>query len=871
MNRIIIVDGNSLLFRAYFATSFTGQIMTTKDGIPTNAIYAFSNMMSKIVATLKDKDLLFVSFDTGKKTFRHDALESYKAQRKPIDDALKTQLPIARDLLKAMNIFYYELEGHEGDDIAGTVAKMASKENYNVEIYTSDKDFLQLIDNNIQVKLIKKGLSDIEIMTLETLKEKMSLTPDQIRDYKGLTGDSSDNLKGIPGIGEKTALKLLNEYGTLENIIKACENQSSKLAQKIISGKDEGLLCKQLATIELDVPIPFKLKDLEYVGYDFSELSAFYTKYEFFTLLKKLKPTDKRIIKKNVKNEPTIKNHTKNVVNSFKDIPLPMPFLICDIENKNYANIRLNSFTFSDGKNSYLLKVNGTKLEPDLIAYLEDETIKKSVYDSKSLKLALLKLNVTLKGVDFDLLLATYLLKSSIDNDPRMIFGYYGYNIQEGEETISLFDDNPYFFNMAYALSQIKDNCLKQLESINCLNLYYDIELPLSDLLARMENEGFPIDRETLNLINAKYVKIVNELEQKILSYSADPNLNLSSPKQLADLLYNQLKLPSNKKQSTSIEVLNNLVSYHEIIPLIIEYRKYSKIVSTYSSGLIDYIANDNKIHASFNQALTTTGRLSSSEPNLQNISIRSEEGKEVRKSFFYKEPNLYLLSLDYSQIELRILACLSNCKPLIDAFNENRDIHEETARKIFSIPDDMEVPELERRRAKTVNFGIVYGISDWGLAEQLEITIVEAKKIIDRFNESFPEIHEYFTKIINQSKEDGYSLTLFNRRRYIPELNSDNYQTREFGKRAAMNAPIQGTAADIVKLAMVKTDLRLKENGFKSQIVSSIHDELILKVYEDEKDKILDLVKDTMENIYPFSCPLKVDGHIGKTWYDAK
>ncbi len=869
--KIIIIDGNSLLFRAYFATSFTGNLMRTKSGIPTNAIYAFSNMISKIVSSMKSTDRIFVSFDTGKKTFRHEALESYKAQRKPIDEELKIQLPIARELLKAMNIFYYELEGFEGDDIAGSVAKLAASKGYNVEIYTSDKDFLQLIDDNIQINMIRKGLTDIEIFDEPTLLSKMELTPSQIKDYKGLTGDSSDNLKGIPGIGEKTAIKLIKQYGTLENIIEAMQNDKSKLAEKIRLGAEEGLLCKKLATIITDVNIPFSLDDLEYLGYDFNELSSFYTKYEFFSLLKKLKTTDKRIVKEKKEVTKTIKEFKKTYCSSFSELKATPRIIIPDLEGRNFATYKLKGFVFALEEECFYLSFDNTKKDQELINFLQNPDIKKDVYDSKALTIALLKENIIVKGIDFDLLLASYLLNSSLGSDPISVYGYFGINISENNDEFSLFDDDNMLFNMAHSFDSIKITCLEELNKINCLQLLYNVELPLANVLANMEYEGFPLNKNVLKEINNKYQIILDNISEQIYALAEDKTLNISSPKQIADLLFNKLNLPSNKKNSTSIEVLNSLASLHPIVPLIIEHRKYSKIISTYSNGLLDYILSDNKIHASFNQALTTTGRLSSSEPNLQNISVRSEEGKEVRKAFFYEEDDLSLLSLDYSQIELRVLASLSNCKPLIDAFNNGEDVHEETARKIFNIPEDQEVPSSLRRKAKTVNFGIVYGISDWGLAEQLEISILEAKEIIKRFNDHYPEIHTYFETIVSNAKENGFVETLFHRRRYIQELTSDNYQTREFGKRAAMNAPIQGTAADLIKMAMIKTNEALNKNNLKSKIVLQIHDELILKVYEDEKEIVYNLAKETMENAYQFACKLEVDGSIAKTWYDAK
>ena len=866
MHRLIVIDGNSLLFRAYYATSFQGPLMQTKNGTPTNAIFGFSNMITKLISTLKDGDGIFVAFDTGQKTFRHETLDTYKAQRAPVEESLIVQMPIARELLKAMNVFYFELVGHEGDDIAGTVAKNAGALNINVEIYTSDKDFFQLIDENIHVHFIRKGLKDVEVMTLESLKEKMNLSPSQITDYKGLTGDPSDNLKGIAGIGEKTALKLLDQYGTLENIISSLEGENTKLAEKIRNGKEEGILSKQLAKIELDVPLPFDISSLEYKGYDFDELSSFYAKYEFSSLLKKLKVSDKRIEKK----KEDIEVLKKVYVDSFKKLPSSIDIMIADIEGTNYRNVTLKGFIFYDGETCFYLNYSSSHKDYDLISYLEDPLRLKDTYDAKTLSLALKKDHIELKGVRLDLLLATYLLKSSLSQDPISIYAFYNYNILTSND-FSLFEPDPKFFFMAKYLFSIRDVCFQKLKENKCLSLYKDVELPLSFVLASMEEEGFPMDLKTIQDLNDEYQKILDDLSEKIMEMAEDKTLNISSPKQVADLLFNRLNLPNLKKSSTSIEVLNSLRHLHPIIDLIIEHRKYSKIVSTYSSGLSEYLLDDNKIHASFNQTATTTGRLSSSEPNLQNISVRSEEGKEIRKAFFYKEEGIYLLSLDYSQIELKILASLSNCTSLIASFTANEDIHEETARKIFSIPSDKPCPSDLRRKAKAINFGIVYGISDWGLSEQLEISPAESKKIISRFYEHYPEIKTFFDTIIEFAKTNGYVETLFHRRRYIPELSSENYQTREFGKRTTMNAPIQGTAADLIKMAMVKIDALLKEKGYRSKIVLQIHDELILKVYEEEKEAVYNLVKETMENVYPFSCPLKVNGSIAKTWYDVK
>lgn len=868
MKKLVIVDGNSLLFRAYYATSFTGTIMRRKDGFPTNAIFGFSNMMNKIISTLKDGDLLFVSFDTGKKTFRHKEMETYKAQRKPIDEDLKLQLPVARELLKAMGVFYYELEGYEGDDLAGTVAKIGSNANLEVDVYTSDKDYLQLINDNISIYMITKGIKETKIMNKESLFNEMGLTPDQIRDYKGLMGDPSDNIKGIPGVGEKTAIKLLQQYSSLEGIIEAMKNDKSKLAQKILDNQDLGKFCKHIATIDTDVPLPFTLEDLEYSGYDFNELSSFYTKEEFYSLLKKLKPNSKKRNINKTSTEKSIK-FEKILISSFKDLPNNISTFVLDYNQTNYHHANVNNVIFADDKNVYIYDYSLAKKDKDFINFITNEEIKKATFDSKAMYVLLNKDHIQLNGITFDLLLASYLLDSSLANDPITVCAYFGKNILSNDQ-LTLFDDNSSTCNLTYVINSIKDEVIASLKEIDCYDLYNNIELKLAIVLAKMEIEGFPLNKEALNIINEKYKIILNELTEKI-DELAGVKINLSSPKQVADLLFNKLMLPSNKKQSTSIEILNNIKHLHPIVPLLIEYRKYSKLISTYTSGLSDYIFPDGKIHALFNQALTTTGRLSSSEPNLQNISVRDEEGKLIRKAFFYDEDNLSLLSLDYSQIELRLLAHMANVSLLIKAFNEGKDVHEQTAREIFNIPNDEEVPSNLRRKAKTVNFGIVYGISDWGLAEQLSCPVQEAKTIINNFYLVYPEIKTYFDNVVEFATKNNYVTTLFKRRRYILELNSDNYQTREFGKRAAQNAPIQGTAADLIKMAMIKIDEEITKQQLKSKLILQIHDELIFKIYPEEKEIMYNLVKSTMENIYPLKVKLEVDGSCAKTWYDCK
>lgn len=862
--KLYVIDGNSLLFRAYFATSFTGNIMRTKDGFPTNAIFGFSNMLTKIISSLENDDRIIVCFDTGKKTFRHNEYKEYKAQRKEIEQDLLLQIPLSRDLVKAMGIFYYEQDGYEADDIAGSISKYASKLGITTYCYTSDKDYLQLIDDHIHIRMIRKGLSDIEEFDENHLKEKMGLTPSQIKDYKGLMGDPSDNLKGIPGIGEKTALKLLNQYSTLENIIEEMKKQNTKSALKIIENVDQGVMCKHLATIITDMNLPFTLDDLRYNGYDYNLLSNFYTKYECFSLLKKLSPKDKQITSSPKEGENI--NFEIKECKHFKEINNPK-VLILDYDKGNYHHSQVNGLYFSSDKIVYYFDKKYFN-DPDFISFMKDEKKEKITYDYKALKVALNRLNIEVNGLSFDLLLASYLINPSLNNDPLSIYGYYGINLLL-KDSLSLLEEN-YFDKMAYHLENIYHLALTKLKEIDSLDLFNSIEIPLCTILSEMEIEGFPLNKKVLEEINNEYQNKLNEIQNKICSL-AGYSFNIASPKQVADLLFNKLKLPSNKKESTSIEVLNYLKDKHEIVPLLIEHRKYAKIISTYTQGLLNYLCEDNMIHTIFNQALTQTGRLSSSEPNLQNISTRNEEGKKVRKAFFYDDDENYLLSLDYSQIELRVLSSMSNCQELIDIFNKNCDIHKATAMKVFQLKEDEVTSEL-RRKAKAVNFGIVYGISDWGLSEQISTSAKEAKEIITTFYEKYPEIKQYFNKTIEEAKEKGYCTTLYNRRRYINELSSDNYQTREFGKRVAMNAPIQGTAADIMKICMIKVDKYLKENHCKTKIILQIHDELIFKIPKEEKEIMPNILKNIMEHcVSNLKVDLKVDGSLAKTWYDCK
>ena len=864
MSKIIVIDGNSLLFRAFYATYYDpSNIMRTKSGQATNAIFAFSNMITSLLTNLKKGDGIFVGFDAGKHTFRHQEYKDYKANRPELPKDLITQFPIARELLDKLNIVHYECDNLEADDICGIIANKAQKEGYKVYIYTSDKDYLQLIDENITIELIKKGLKDIKEMTPQTFKEEWGFEPIQITDYKGLRGDDSDNLKGIPGVGDKTAKQLISQFGDLESIIQNADTKT-KVGRNIIEFQDNGRMCKHLAIIAKDQEIPIGVNETIYNGYKFNSVSEFANKYEFKSLVSKLPKLFKQEEKHNEKVD-FCEVFDSNGIDFDDKIGIDV-----DIENVNYHDAVFNGLAFTtSSKTFYISKANLLKDEK-LLSILKNPDIKKFAFDFKKVRYVLAKNNIEVNGLFFDLILASYLIDSSIKNDIESILNYYLIDISYATTKNLLFDDSTKQISIATSFYSIGlfEEIKEKLLARNQYELLVNIEQPLTIVLCDMELEGFPLDKETLLSFKTIYQEKLDILTKEI-HLLAGEEFNINSPKQVSHILFEKLNLKSNRKGSTSVEFLEMIKNEHPIISKILEYRKYAKIISTYVDGLIPFIHDDGKVHSTFNQALTTTGRLSSSEPNLQNISTRDEEGKQIRKAFFYKDPTLSILSLDYSQIELRILAHLSDAKSMIEFFNNDEDVHASTAIKIFNL--DREPTSAERRRAKTVNFGIVYGISDYGLSEQLDCPISEAKEIIKNFYQAFPEIKKFLNHLIDDATEKGYAETMFHRRRYLPELQSSQYQVREFAKRAAMNAPIQGSAADLMKVSMIQVYNAIKEKGFKSKIVSQIHDELIFKVYEDEKEEFYKTVKEIMENSVKLKVKLKVDGGYARDWFSAK
>ena len=863
MKKTVIVDGNSLLFRAYYSTAYSGSLMTNKDGIPTNAIFSFHNFMKKIKEMVSLGDHLFVAFDFGKDTKRKKEFKDYKAQRKKIDDNLLIQMPIAREMLNSMDIYYSEKEGYEGDDLCGSIAKIAVENQEDVLIFTSDKDFLQLcsLSKRVKIHFLRKGLSEVEIFDDDNMMEKFSLPSSLITDYKGMAGDSSDNYKGIPGIGEKTSKKLLNEYGSLENIIKeASKHPENKTFKKILDNQEDALFFKKLAMIDTDMDIKDEFDKSIYSPYQKDKLRKFYTKYQFNSFIKAMdkmkdiKDEQISIFSLDEKDEKQCKK-----IKTLKEIGDLDDLSVVFSSNKDNENeSSLSGFYLAKKDDVFFISLEDCKNDNSFKEYLCSKN-KKSVYDLKAL-LVLLKRNdlPDIENVDFDFLLATYLLDPDVGQKKEDIFFSYQIDLNSFADPIAM---------SAFYISEFKDEVIERLKKDELYSLFVDVEIPLSRVLASMEIEGFPMDKDTLLLLDKTYSERLMKIKEEICSLSGK-EFNISSPKQLEEVLFKDMNIPRKKgEKGTSIEVLSSHVKDHPIFKKIIDYRLYSKIVNSYTKALPKHVKEDGKIHAIYNQALTSTGRLSMSEPNLQNISIRNEEGKNIRKAFYYKEDDISILSLDYSQIELRILASVADIKLLKELFVEGDDIHAATASKVFDVPL-AEVTSDMRRKAKAVNFGIVYGISPYGLSEQLAISPVEAKELIEQFKETFIGLDEFQKKTIDFASKNTYVKTILGRRRYLKDINSSNFALRSFSQRAATNAVIQGSAADLIKVGMIKCQDIL--SSFKSKIILQIHDELLFKIYDDEKDILLPKLKYAMENALKIDVPLKVDGEIKKTWYEA-
>lgn len=854
MKKVILVDGNNLMFRSYYATLYSGSMMTNSEGFPTNALYGFVNMMNKIISE-ENPEYIMVAFDIGK-TFRHEKYDYYKGKRDETPEDLKKQFPVAKKILNAMGIKYFELAGYEADDIIGTFAKKVDEEaEFVATIVSSDKDLLQLISEDVDVKLLKQ--KDYIRMDREVFMNTYGLEPIKMIDLKSLMGDQSDNIPGVKGIGEKTAIKLLQTYSSLDGVYQNIENIKGATKQKLITDKDNAYMSYDIATIYREVPIDTNLDNIKYQNELTDELINIYNDLDFHSLLRKTtnKTTSDDKIKYNL-----IKDLNNIDINS--DVAINI-----DLDNDNYhqANI-IGVSIYNDNLAIYIKK-------EDLVNTDFLNKISIYTYNYKKLYSVLTRNNLYTPICTFDTLLAAYLLNYSVKDDIAYLAEKLDYPIKVSDKKEKLTEEEfierslkkaKFIYN---TVSPLKDKLIEN----NQIDLLTNIEMPLSIVLAKMELTGIRIDKKQLEDMKED-IKIKIELISKDIYNYAGHEFNISSPKQLGEVLFDELKLPYAKKNKTGYvtdaNVLGKLIEY-PIIKQILEYRLLNKLYTTYIEGILNATQPDGKIHTIYTQALTRTGRLSSIEPNLQNIPIRNEFGRLIRKAFIPEE-NSQIMSSDYSQIELRIFAHLSNTKELIEAFNNKMDIHTKTAMDIFKVPD-YAVTKNMRRQAKAVNFGILYGISPYGLAEDIGISPKEAKAFIDTYFKTYPGIKDYMNKEIEEAHKNGYVKTIMNRTRNIEELSSSNYMQRSMGERMALNTPIQGSSADILKKAMIEIDEKFKEKNIKSTMLLQVHDELIFNVLNEEKEKVKNIVKETMEHTIKLNVPLEVDIEFGNNWYDAK
>ena len=850
MKKIILIDGNNLMFRSYYATAYTGSLMKNSKGMYTNALYGFVSMINKIIEEEKP-EYMAVAFDIGK-NFRKDLYKEYKGGRNATPEELKSQMPYARKILDAMGIKYYEVENYEADDIIGTLSHRALIDpEYEALIVSSDKDLLQLINEQVEVKLLKS--KDYIRYNKEKFIEDYGFEPIRIIDLKALMGDSSDNIPGVKGIGEKTAIKLIQEFDTIENLYEHIEEIKGKTQEKLINDKESAFFSKKIATIVLDVPINDDFSCMKYNGEDLDKLTSIYEELEFYSFMKKFvkKTIDTNVEYKVLENIKEIKK--ENIISYYIE---------CDNVNYHYANIL--GMGLYDGENTFFVKPDMVR---DVIDYVNDSV--KYTFDLK-------KNNCLLKNIInntiYDHLIVADLLNYNFKEDLSILMMNDGISIDDYSTFLK--NKNNLEYNVvrkAKYINDIRDEFIKKLKLEDMYDLFVNIEMPLINTLSRMELNGIKVDKDILSKMGVEINLKIEELRKEICILAGE-EFNVSSPKQLGIILFEKLGLPHAKKNkkgyTTDSKVLEKLIGEHEIIPLIIEYRNLSKLYSTYIEGLTNYIMEDGKIHTIYKQTLTRTGRLSSIEPNLQNIPARDELGKLIRKAFIPE--NELFLSADYSQIELRILAHISDSNELIQAFVNGEDIHTFVASDIFGV-EKSEVTKVMRRMAKAVIFGIVYGISGFGLGENIGLNPKDAKKFIDKYYELYPGVKKYMDNIIHEAYMDGSVRTLFKRKRVIEELNNSNFMIRSSGERIALNTPIQGTSADIIKMAMISIDKEMINRNMKSKMLLQIHDELVFDVVLEEKEVLSNLVLDIMKNVVTLKVPLEVSQDFGTDLYETK
>lgn len=864
MKKIVLVDGNNLLFRSYYATLYTGNIMRNKDGFPTNGVYGFVNMINKIVNDEKP-EYMMVAFDIGK-TFRHEKYERYKDGRKETPDDLKVQFPIAKKILAAMGIKYLECAGYEADDIIGTVSMWCEKDpEYEALIVSSDKDLLQLISDETTVKLLKT--KDYIMMDRKTFNETYGFEPIHMIDLKALMGDASDNIPGVRGIGEKGAIKLVSEYTTIENIYANINNIKGATQTKLIEGEDDAYYSKDLVTIYREVPLDVSFDDLKYKNCNIEELTNIYKELGFYSLLKKLDD----VIEEDKKKEEHNSIDNFKVITDINEVKINEETAIwLDTTIGNYHDAELLGISLYNNNLAYyipfdILKNNYNVLNTEFNLF---------TYDYKKLIVIFNRYGIKVPKIGFDTMISAYLLNYETKDDIAYLANNMNFNIHiyDKKEVVSDEEASKRAILKAKFIYTSKKELYNKMKEEDTIYLFENIEMPLAKVLAKMEIEGIRVDKNILKEMGEE-IKIKLELITKDIYNYAGCEFNINSPKQLGEILFEKLNLPYGKKNksggyTTDADVLKKLVDY-PIVNCILEYRALTKLYSTYIDGMINCIREDGKIHTIYTQTLTRTGRLSSIEPNLQNIPMRSEYGRLIRKAFI-PESNSVILSSDYSQIELRVFAHLSGVNDLINAFNEGIDIHTKTAMDIFKVPQEG-VTKNMRRQAKAVNFGILYGISSYGLAEDLGIPVKEAKEFINKYFDTYPGVRDYMDKEIETAKKNGYVKTIMNRKRVINELKSTNYMIRNMGERMALNTPVQGSASDILKKAMIEIDEIFEKENIKSKMLLQVHDELIFNVYDDEIDKVKEIVYNTMTNVFDLKVPLDVDIELGNNWYEAK
>ncbi len=870
MKKIILVDGNNLLFRSFYATAYQGVIMKNSKGFPTNALYGFINMMNKIIKE-EEPNYILVAFDKGK-TFRHDKYDSYKAGRIEMPDELKLQFPKAKEVLDAFGIKHFEIDNYEADDIIGTLARIVDEEDeFVATIVSSDKDLLQLISDEVVVKLLKQ--SGHIMMDRDEFIKTYQVEPARMVDLKALMGDASDHIPGVKGIGEKTAINLLAKYGTLDNLYANIDSVTGKTKEKLLADKDNAYMSYDLATIYKEVPLDFTLEDCKYGITDKSQLANILEELEFHSLLRKLD------LEGSVEEKREEKEDTKELViddiEQFKNKDFAY---YLETRGSIYSKSEILGIGIYDGEKGYFINKDNIEKYKDIFS----SDVWKFTYDYKKSLVVLNYLDIKFKNVSFDTMIAAYLLDYVVKDDISFVARSFDYQLPIYEDTYGT-DKRPIEVEeerlkeiccqKAQFIYETRERLLKELSDDGELDLFNNIEMPLAEVLADMEITGIKVDVDYLTNVELELKEKLEEKEKEIYELSG-VEFNIMSPSQLSKVLFEDLAIPYPKKvkdnkYSTSKDILDKIIDFHPIVSKILEYRTLAKLYTNYAVGLKAEVREDGRIHTIFTQTLTRTGRLSSISPNLQNIPARAEYSALIRKAFVPDE-NSKILSSDYSQVELRIFASMSKATNLINAFVNNEDIHTRTAADIFKV-DMSSVTKDMRRTAKAVNFGILYGISSFGLSEDLGIDVKTAKKFIDDYLETYPGIRDFQAKEIADAYANGYVRTLMNRKRVIEELKNKNYMIRSSGERMALNTPIQGTAADILKKAMVEIYREFNKRNLKSKMLIQVHDELVFNVLNTELDEVSEIVRDIMENTFKIDVPLKVDIEIGNNWYEAK